>query len=176
VPEVAAAEPAAPEVAAPEDAAPDPAGTDEPAVVVAPVEASAAGVTPHVIRINLPDATTAVAGEADAVADGTMPVAAPAATPDPDPGSRLLTPPVPTAATEPAPPTGRPLPLPALLRQGPLFYAVLGIGLAVGAIVFILTSVLEGVGGTTSIIAAVVVAVVGFVAAMVSLAQPRQRS
>jgi hypothetical protein len=52
---------------------------------------------------------------------------------------------------------------------------VLGIGLAVGAIVFILVSVSEGVGGTTSIIAAVVVAVLGFVTAMVSLAQPRQR-
>ena len=68
------------------------------------------------------------------------------------------------------------LPVPALLRRGPLFYAVLGIGLAVGAIVFILTSVLEGVGGTTSIIAAVVVAVVGLVTAMVSLAQPRPRT
>ena len=104
-----------------------------------------------------------------------MPVAAPAAVPD-DPGSRLLTPPT----TADAPPTPiasmRSLQVPGVLRRGPLFYAVLGIGLAVGAIVFILTSVLEGVGGTTSIIAAVVVAVVGFVTAMVSLAQPRQRS
>ncbi|HXA28823.1 MAG TPA: ParB/RepB/Spo0J family partition protein [Candidatus Angelobacter sp.] len=178
-------EPAAPEVTAPDPITleipapaitPDSAVTDEPAVVVAPVDASAAaGVTPHVIRINLPDATTAVAGEPD-TADGSMPVAAPAAATDADQGSRLLTPPTPAEPPEPATTAATVPTLPALLRRGPLFYAVLGIGLAVGAIVFILTSVLEGVGGTTSIIAAVVVAVVGFVAAMVSLAQPRQRS
>jgi ParB family chromosome partitioning protein len=157
-------------------AAPAITEADEPAVVVAPTDASAAaGVTPHVIRINLPDASTAVADATDAAAEGSMPVAAPAMAHSADPGSRLLTPSAPAEA-EPAPSSPRrTLPLPALLRRGPLFYAVIGIGLAVGAIVFILTSVLEGVGGTTSIIAAVVVAVVGFVTAMVSLAQPRQR-
>ncbi len=41
---------------------------------------------------------------------------------------------------------------------------------------FILVTVVEGVGsGAAPIIAAVVVAVVGFVTAMISLAQPRQR-
>jgi ParB/RepB/Spo0J family partition protein len=171
-----AAVPDAADVAARDAAAPAITEADEPAVVVAPTDASAAaGVTPHVIRINLPDASTAVADATDAAAEGSMPVAAPAMAHSADPGSRLLTPSAPAEA-EPAPSSPRrTLPLPALLRRGPLFYAVIGIGLAVGAIVFILTSVLEGVGGTTSIIAAVVVAVVGFVTAMVSLAQPRQR-
>ncbi|HZS15738.1 MAG TPA: ParB/RepB/Spo0J family partition protein [Candidatus Dormibacteraeota bacterium] len=180
--EAAAAEAVAPDAAEPDatSAETQPAAQplDAPVVVVAPADASAAaGVTPHVIRINLPDPSTAVATEAEpSSADGSMPVAAPAAgAAEAEPGSRLITPPA--AESEPSAPVAqRPVPVPAVLRRGPLFYAVLGIGLAVGAIVFILTSVLEGVGGTTSIIAAVVVAVAGFVTAMVSLAQPRPRS
>jgi ParB-like chromosome segregation protein Spo0J len=178
----AVAEPEAlaePEAVAGPEAPVEPEAVAEPAVVVAPTGSPASeGATPHVIRINLPDAATAVADESEAAAAGTMPVAAPAGpVPDVEPGSRLV------ATAEPAPQTEAPdaaparsSAVPSLLRRGPLFYAVLGIGLAVGAIVFILTSVLEGVGGTTSIIAAVVVAVVGFVTAMVSLAQPRPRA
>jgi hypothetical protein len=150
--------------------------TDEPAVVVAPADASAvAGASPHVISISLPDAATAVAADDDAALAGSMPVAAPAAAADVEVGSRLLTPPPSTDTEAIAPTPGRSARVPGVLHRGPLFYAVLGIGLAVGAIVFILTSVFQGVGGTTSIIAAVVVAVAGFITAMVSLAQPRQR-
>lgn len=158
-----AAEPEAPAEAPREDAI----------VVVSPDDSTATETpAPHVIPINLPDASAATAPGEEALAAGSMPVAAPTAE-EADPGSRLVATTAPTAS-EPAAPAARgPVPIPGILRKGPLFYAVLGIGLAVGAIVFILTSVLEGVGGTTSIIAAVVVAVVGFVTAMVSLAQPR---
>jgi hypothetical protein len=156
--------------------APEVTTTDVPAAVTAPDEASApVGATPHVIPINLPDAASASAAEEEADLAGSMPVAAPAAEAETESGSRLVaSPAIPDAEARPV--TARPAAgVPGLLRRGPLFYAVLGIGLAVGAIVFILVSVSEGVGGTTSIIAAVVVAVLGFVTAMVSLAQPRQR-
>lgn len=172
------ADPQTAEAAAPQPANAVEDSADEPAVVVAPADSSAAtGSTPHVIRIKLPEAASAVAE--DEAADGSMPVAAPAApaaTAEAEAGSRLVDPAPEADTPTAAPPVRTALPVPALLRRGPLFYAVLGIGLAVGAIVFILTSVLEGVGGTTSIIAAVVVAVVGFVTAMVSLAQPRSRT
>jgi hypothetical protein len=149
--------------------------TDEPAAVTAPDETVAqVGAAPHVIPINLPEAALGAADEESDLA-GSMPVAAPTGEAEAEPGSRLVVSPAPPVA-EARPVTARPATgVPGLLRRGPLFYAVLGIGLAVGAIVFILVSVSEGVGGTTSIIGAVVVAVVGFVTAMVSLAQPRQR-
>jgi hypothetical protein len=148
----------------------------EPAAVAAPSQPPPPSPTPRVIPIKLPEPSVALASDDDHAA-GSMPVAAPAAGDVADTGSRLVNEPVPAVRMESAP---RAMPtlsaLPAMLRRGPLFYAVLGIGLAVGAIVFILVTVVEGVGsGAAPIIAAVVVAVVGFVTAMISLAQPRQR-
>ncbi|HEV7678642.1 MAG TPA: ParB N-terminal domain-containing protein [Candidatus Dormibacteraeota bacterium] len=159
----------------PAAAEPTPEAADVEPVVVVSAEAVTTDSTssPHVIPINLPDPAIAFPADDEADLAGSMPVAAPVAA-QPEPGSRLVSPPA--ADTEARPAASRPsVTVPGVLRRGPLFYAVFGIGLAVGAIVFILVSVSEGVGGTTSIIGAVVVAVLGFVTAMVSLAQPRQR-
>jgi ParB/RepB/Spo0J family partition protein len=162
-PSAEAAEAPSAEVAAP---------VSEPAE--APAEPAAATSPPHVIPIKLPEPVAPQAPDEEPADPESLPVAAPtaiepAAATD---GSRLVSDPVPAVRMQ----TSAPRPtLPTVLRRGPLFYAVLGIGLAVGAIVFILVTVLEGVGsGTAPIIAAVVVAVVGFVTAMVSLAQPRR--
>jgi ParB-like chromosome segregation protein Spo0J len=154
---------------------PEPELDSEPITVS--VEAiTTEGTTPHVIPIKLPE-PPAELPEEEPEPDGSLPVAAPAAVVESTPGSRLVSDPVPAVPMEmPRTAARATTPVPPLLRRGPLFYAVLGIGLAVGAIVFILVTVVEGVGsGTTPIIAAVIVAVLGFVAAMVSLAQPRQR-
>jgi len=154
---------------------PEPELDSEPITVT--VEAiTTEGTTPHVIPIKLPEPPAELAEE-EPEPDGSLPVAAPAAIVESTPGSRLVSDPVPAVPMEmPRTAARATTPVPPLLRRGPLFYAVLGIGLAVGAIVFILVTVVEGVGsGTTPIIAAVIVAVLGFVAAMVSLAQPRQR-
>jgi ParB-like chromosome segregation protein Spo0J len=188
------AEAAAAEVAADDEAlisadAPavgEPTEVDSGAVAVTADAAVIAEPAPHVIPIKLPDSAAAIPLEEADTDDGSLPVAAPAqavtaseAQPaEAASGSRLVSEPIPSVPMETArrPSGGAGVAMPAVLRRGPLFYAVLGIGLAVGAIVFILVTVVEGVGsGTTPIIAAVIVAVLGFVAAMVSLAQPRQR-
>jgi ParB-like chromosome segregation protein Spo0J len=157
---------------------PEPVSDEEPVTVT--VEAvTTEGIAPHVIPIKLPEPALELPEE-EPEPDGSLPVAAPAASVviEISPGSRLVSDPVPAVPMDtPRTAARASTAVPPLLRRGPLFYAVLGIGLAVGAIVFILVTVVEGVGsGTTPIIAAVIVAVLGFVAAMVSLAQPRQRS
>ena len=186
-----AEEPAAPE---PEAAAPEPLAAEpepepepealepeapEPAVIFSTAATHPTPVaTPHVIPIKLPEPATALADEEPAAADS-MPVAAPAPGDiAAHTGTQLTSDPVPAVRFEtPAPLTPTTLSsLLALLRRGPLFYAVGGIGLAVGAIVFIFMTVAEGAGsGAAPIIVAVILAILGFVTAMVCLGQPRQQ-